>query len=73
MFAYAQRYQCPRVLLLYPQTAALSAAVCQSYTLEGEQVIVAATVDLCQDLGRKVEQQRLKDRLHSLVAVEVEQ
>jgi len=73
MFAYAQRYQCPRVLLLYPQTAAESAAVCQSYTLEGEQVIVAATVDLCQDLGRKVEQQRLKDRLHSLVAVEVEQ
>jgi 5-methylcytosine-specific restriction enzyme subunit McrC len=64
MFAYAQRYHCRHVLLLYPQTADLLEPVCQSFALPRyEKVIVAATVDLCQDLQRKEEQQRLKDNL----------
>ncbi len=71
MFAYAQRYHCQHVLLLYPQTADLSEPLYQSFALtDDEKVIVATTVDLCKDLQRKEEQQKLKDSLRSLLRME---
>jgi 5-methylcytosine-specific restriction enzyme subunit McrC len=50
MFIYAQRYQCPRVLLLYPRAAG-SPLVRQSFELEGSSgVIEAANVGVQIDL-----------------------
>ena len=47
MYAYAHRYSCPRVLLLYPQTAEMPEALCRRFALTGhDHFISAATVDL---------------------------
>lgn len=52
MYAYAHRYDCPRVLLLYPQTAELRAPIYQEYGLaHTNKRIVVATVDIRADLG----------------------
>jgi len=53
MHAYLYRYHCPRVLLLYPQTAALSEPLHASFALEdSDKVVMAATVDLRVELGK---------------------
>jgi 5-methylcytosine-specific restriction enzyme subunit McrC len=53
MYAYAHRYHCPRVLLLYPQTATLSEPLRKPFPLEdSNKVIVAATVNLRVELGK---------------------
>jgi hypothetical protein len=53
MFAYAHRYDCPRVLMLYPQTTDLPGAFTQEFSLEGTKgkTVVVATVDIRLDLG----------------------
>jgi len=53
MFAYAHRYDCPRVLILYPQTADMPSALYREFTLEGTdgKTIAVATVDIRVDLG----------------------
>lgn len=63
MFAYSCRYDCPHVLLLYPQTDALLRS---QYRVVGETaVIAAATVNLHRDLsggnGRHALMQELRD------------
>jgi 5-methylcytosine-specific restriction enzyme subunit McrC len=71
MYAYAHRYHCPHILLLYPQTAALSESLHQSFDLVGyEKAIVAATIDIRIDLQRKEEQQKLIDTLKFLLISE---
>lgn len=68
MYAYAHRYDCPCVLLLYPQTADMDAPHYQALCLEDEKkVVVAATIDLRTQLQRKEEQQKLKDALRTLI------
>jgi 5-methylcytosine-specific restriction enzyme subunit McrC len=54
MFAYAHRYDCPRVLMLYPQTADMPSAVCREFALEGTdgKTVVVATVDVREDLSK---------------------
>ncbi len=52
MHAYAHRYQCPRVLLLYPQTAGISESLHKYFKLhDSDKTIEAATVDLRIDLS----------------------
>jgi 5-methylcytosine-specific restriction enzyme subunit McrC len=47
MHAYARRYNCPRILLLYPQTADMPEPLRARFTLEGDaQLIEAATINL---------------------------
>ncbi len=47
MFAYAHRFDCPRVLLLYPQTSEIPAPLRAVFSLEGgDKIIEVATVDL---------------------------
>jgi 5-methylcytosine-specific restriction enzyme subunit McrC len=47
MYAYAHRYECPRVLLVYPQTAGMSDALHASFNVaESDKVVTAVTVDL---------------------------
>jgi 5-methylcytosine-specific restriction enzyme subunit McrC len=67
MFAYAHRYDCPRVLMLYPQTTDIPSAFTQEFTLEGTngKTVMVATVDIRLDLGspdgRKQVVERLKE------------
>ncbi|HEX8457625.1 MAG TPA: hypothetical protein VF656_10030 [Pyrinomonadaceae bacterium] len=46
MHAYARRYDCPRVILLYPQTAESPAPLRARFKLHDETVITAATLNL---------------------------
>ena len=54
MYAYAHRYPCPRVLLLYPQTAGMDRPMRVRFDLEGEGggVVEAATINLRVELGK---------------------
>ncbi|MEP0858840.1 hypothetical protein [Trichocoleus sp. DQ-U1] len=68
MHAYAHRYQCPRVLLLYPQTADIPQPLQAEFSLEdSERVIVAATVDLRGDLSKSQERAKLTTRLKTIL------
>ncbi len=68
MHAYAHRYQCPRVLLLYPQTADIPQPLQAEFALEdSERVIVAATVDLRGDLSKSQERDKLTTRLKTIL------
>lgn len=72
MHAYAQRYDSPHVLLLYPQTAAMPLPLTHHFTLEGStgKTIIVATVDVRGELGKAEERQRLMQRLRTLVKTE---
>lgn len=53
MFAYANRYDCPRVLLIYPQTADIGTPLRERFVLQStDKVIKAATVDLRVELWK---------------------
>lgn len=60
MLAYAQRYQCAHVLLLYPQTAEVTQPVRHVFTPYGSPTrIVVQTVDLRNDLSQAVHRRHL--------------
>ena len=65
MFAYAHRYDCPRVLMLYPQTADMPKYGCWEFVLEGTngKTVVAATVDVRVDLGSKQGRAKVAEQL----------
>jgi 5-methylcytosine-specific restriction enzyme subunit McrC len=69
MFAYAHRYDCSRVLMLYPQTADMSSAFYRAFALEGTngKTVAVATVDLRQDLSRVEGRSRLVKRLKAVL------
>lgn len=69
MHAYAARYDCPRVVLLYPQTAGSATVGLQTFTLEHAPAtqILAATVDLREDLGRPAAHARLVTQLQHIM------
>ncbi len=52
MHAYARRYACPRVLLLYPQTTGMTEPLHLRFDLEGGGTVSAATLDLRVELGK---------------------
>jgi 5-methylcytosine-specific restriction enzyme subunit McrC len=68
MFAYAHRYDCPRVVMLYPHTAAMPAAQDREFLLEGTggTTVAIATVDLRVDLGRAECRRTLTGRLRQV-------
>jgi 5-methylcytosine-specific restriction enzyme subunit McrC len=68
MFAYAHRYDCPRVVLLYPQTADIPDALCCDFALENAngKLVTAATVDIRADLGQLEGRKQLIARLKEL-------
>lgn len=68
MCAYANRYDCPCVILLYPQTTDLSAPQRVRFDLAGTgKSIWAVTVNLLQDLSRPDAQQLLKVELREIL------
>ncbi|HLL17045.1 MAG TPA: hypothetical protein VK388_18435, partial [Pyrinomonadaceae bacterium] len=67
MHAYARRYDCPRVLLLYPQTADTPAPLSARFTLHGGSVVAAATVNLSVPLDQAQGRAALADELKRLL------
>ncbi len=69
MYAYAQCYKCPHVLMIYPQIADMPEIKPATFKIEGGTV-TAATIDLCGDLSKQDEHVKLVKRLaylfHSL-------
>ncbi len=68
MYAYARRYDCPRVLMIYPQTVGMNEGLCRRFTLEEFMVkndkeekhqgsITVATIDLRKELAYNNEQE----------------
>ncbi len=64
MYAYAQHYNCPNVLLIYPQVVGMSELRAR-FAIEGG-MITAATIDLCGDLSKQEERDKLIKRLKAL-------
>jgi 5-methylcytosine-specific restriction enzyme subunit McrC len=68
MFAYAHRYDCSRVLLLYPQTAEMDEPLEASFNVEGTaKIITAATLSLSGELWKPTYRQALVGRLRDLL------
>jgi 5-methylcytosine-specific restriction enzyme subunit McrC len=68
MLAYAHRYACPRVLLLYPRTGEQAEWQQRFAIQDGSGITLeAATLDLRADFHRSEEQQRLIARLKTLL------
>jgi 5-methylcytosine-specific restriction enzyme subunit McrC len=69
MHAYARRYRCPRVVLLYPQTADTNAPLRARFTLEDERgvTIEAATLDLRADLSTAHGRDRMTGELKKIL------
>jgi len=66
MYAYAQLYKCPSVLLIYPQVVGMSELKAK-FAIEGG-MITAATIDLCGDLSKQGARDKLVERLRGLFA-----
>ncbi len=67
MHAYARRYDCPRILLLYPQTADMPAPLRASFALHDAGTVVAATVNLQTPLHRPEGRAQLAGELRQLL------
>jgi 5-methylcytosine-specific restriction enzyme subunit McrC len=63
MFAYAHRYDCPRVLLVYPQTETSGSLSERFMTGNPPRKIAAVTVDLHLDLGSPAGKRSLTNEL----------
>ncbi len=67
MYAYAQRYNCPRVVLIYPQAADMRESVRARFTLaSGDKVVEVATVDVQRDLGTQKGRGELVEELKTI-------
>jgi 5-methylcytosine-specific restriction enzyme subunit McrC len=70
MYAYAQRYDCPYMLLIYPQVVGMSELKAEFAIAGG--TITAATIDLCGDLSKQDERDKLVKRLKGLFVYRLE-
>ncbi|HEX6186332.1 MAG TPA: hypothetical protein VFZ44_20750 [Pyrinomonadaceae bacterium] len=67
MHAYARRYSCPRVVLLYPQTSDMTEPLRARFALEGGGHIEAATLDLRADLSTAAGRDALTNELREIL------
>ena len=68
MHAYAHRYDCARVVLLYPQMAETKGPLRVSFPLYSEgKIIEAATVDLRMEMRNKQSRQKLVEELKRIL------
>lgn len=66
MHAYAHRYSCSRVVLLYPQTVGASGPVRACFKLEEcAHSIEVSSINLCLDLSRRSDRQKLINELRT--------
>jgi 5-methylcytosine-specific restriction enzyme subunit McrC len=68
MYAYAHRYKCQRVLLVYPQTAEISDPLRVRFNvLESDKIVIAVTVDLRVRLDQAEGEGSLKNELRDVL------
>jgi 5-methylcytosine-specific restriction enzyme subunit McrC len=68
MHAYAHRYDCPLVLLIYPQTVDMPEPLYRRFMLEsGNHSITTATIDVRTELRLRSERQRLVGELQRIL------
>lgn len=68
MFAYARIYKCPRIVLLYPQTADMPDALRHGFTFHGgRDTVTVASLDIRRDLGKRSERATLIQELASIL------
>ena len=70
MHAYARRFDCPRVLMLYPQTAEMPAPQRVRFELKSGGLVDAASINLRVDLGSPASRAELTAELKSLLSGE---
>ena len=69
MYAYARRYECPRVLMLYPQTSEMPYPHRARFiTAEGDKIIEAATIDLRLNMSGSEGKRSLIEEIGSIVS-----
>jgi len=69
MHAYARRYNCPRVVLLYPQTASMGEPLYREFQLDGGSLVVVATIDLQGELWKEAERGRMIKSLQKAISL----
>jgi len=69
MHAYARHYACPRVLLLYPQTAGMASPLRLRFDLEDGGTVEAATLDLRVELGKPEGVRQLVDEIRKILEI----
>ena len=74
MYAYAQCYNCPRVLLIYPQCEDTNEPLQATFKIQSnfesgkrDRTIIAATINLRGDLSKQDEKDKLLNRLKELL------
>jgi 5-methylcytosine-specific restriction enzyme subunit McrC len=68
MYAYARRYECPRVLMLYPQTSDMPAPHrARLMIAEGDKAIEAATIDLRLNMSGSEGKRLLIEEIRSII------
>lgn len=68
MHAYAHRYECPRIVLLYPQMEGTPEPLREWFPLHsGSKMIEAATIDLRMDMRNKQNRQNLVNELKTIL------
>ena len=68
MHAYAHRYKCPRVVLVYPQIAEMLEPLREAFELqESDKIVTAATVDLRIRLETNEGRRHLKEELTEIL------
>jgi 5-methylcytosine-specific restriction enzyme subunit McrC len=73
MCAYAQRFQCDRILLLYPQTSEISVPIREFFRIPGSEVeIQVATLNLQRDLKARSQQEELFTELQWILGANYE-
>ncbi len=66
MFAYAMKYDCPRVILLYPKTSEKDVLV-NNFDFGLGKTLQTTTVDICRDL--KAGKEELKKELTGILGL----
>jgi 5-methylcytosine-specific restriction enzyme subunit McrC len=67
MHAYAHRFECARIVLIYPQTSETENKLRVSFRLQNHEVIIqAATIDLRLKLSKAIERNKLINELKEI-------
>jgi 5-methylcytosine-specific restriction enzyme subunit McrC len=68
MHAYAHRFDCPQITLIYPQTAEMEENLRVNFRLQQSEVIIkAATIDLRLKLTNRTEREKLINELKEIL------
>lgn len=67
MYAYAQKYACPRIVMLYPQTGELETPLRTHFNFDESKLAQVATIDIRRDFSNAEERSSLKQDLQTIL------